>query len=331
MRKAKSLLLVLVMLFMIGIVAGCGQSGTSPGPEQKDDYPTGPIELTIMFAPGGGADLLGRQMASYASEILGVPMPAVNRQGAGGAVAFTHIYNEKPDGYSIISHSPAISTSYYQGNMDFNYEDFEHICMITTEAVSIAVAKDAPWNSINDLVEYAKANPGKVKVGHSGVGSFTHLAVVALENETGVSFNSIPYGGGSLAVTDVMSGEIHASSQLSAEVMAQAKAGEVKILGVTGVNRVSALPDVPTFQEQGIDLTLTLWRGFAAPKGTPVERIKVLEETFKKVAENKGFIEFVEKMGASVEFMPKEEFDAFLKENDQLIGDIMKQIGMSKR
>ncbi|SMB90577.1 Tripartite-type tricarboxylate transporter, receptor component TctC [Thermanaeromonas toyohensis ToBE] len=315
------------------IVGGCGGKQGSPGgqaKEQKIEFPTKPIEMTVLFGPGSGADLLARKVAELAGKELGQPIAVVNRTGAGGAVGYSYVKEQKPDGYSIVWNSNSINTAYHAGNMNFNYTAFSGVAELTTEPVSLAVKADAPWKDINEFIEYAKKNPGKIRIGNSGKGSFTHLVAVALENKTGAKFTHVPFGQG-LAVSSLLGGQIEASSQLPAEIMSQVKAGQVRILAITGEERLKILPDVPTFKEKGIPLTLSLWRGIAVPAGTPEPVIKKLEEAFKKVAENPEFKKFAEEMGANIEFRGAKEFDRFIAEQDKELAALMEQIGMKKQ
>lgn len=334
-KKFLAVLMAGIMLAGLSfIVGGCGgKQGSSGGQaqEQKIEFPTKPIEMTVLFAPGSGADILARKVAELAGKELGQPIAVVNRTGAGGAVGYSYVKEQKPDGYSIVWNSNSINTAYHAGNMNFNYTAFSGVAELTTEPVSIAVKADAPWKDINEFIEYAKKNPGKIRIGNSGKGSFTHLVAVALENKTGAKFTHVPFGQGGLAVSNVLGGQIEASSQLPAEIMSQVKAGQVRILAITGEERLKILPDVPTFKEKGIPLTLSLWRGIAVPAGTPEPVIKKLEEAFKKVTENPEFKKFAEEMGANIEFRGAKEFDQFIAEQDKELAALMEQIGMKKQ
>ncbi|MEW8957683.1 MAG: tripartite tricarboxylate transporter substrate binding protein [Moorella sp. (in: firmicutes)] len=336
--KGISLILVLLLLVLAMSMAGCGGSkqadgGAKDGAKQGNttvDFPTKPIEMTVLFGAGSGADLLARKVAEIAGKELGQPISVVNRTGAGGATGYTYVKSQKPDGYNIVWNSNSINTAYHAGNMNFDYKAFSGVAELTTEPVSIAVRADAPWKDINEFIEYAKKNPGKVRIGNSGNGSFTHLVAVALENKTGAKFTHVPFGQG-LAVSSLLGGQIEASSQLPAEIMSQVKAGQVRILAVTSEQRLQALPDVPTFKEKGIDLTLSLWRGIAVPAGTPEPVISKLEAAMKKVTENEEFKKFAAEMGANIEFRNAKDFDQFIAQQDQELAALMAQINMKKQ
>jgi tripartite-type tricarboxylate transporter receptor subunit TctC len=254
----------------------------------------------------------------------------VNRTGAGGAIGYTHVKNQPPDGYSIVWNSNSISTTYHAGNMKFDYTAFSGVAQLTTEPVSLAVKADAPWKDIDAFVAYAKEHPGKVRIGNSGRGSFTHLVAVALDNRTGAKITHVPFGR-ELAVTTVLGDKIEASVQLPAEIMTQVTGQQMRVLAVTGDKRLGILPEVPTFTERGLDITLSLWRGIATPKGTPPAVIARLERAFTGAAQSGEFREFATKLGAAVEIRGASEFDAFIAREDTELAGLMEQIGLKKQ
>jgi tripartite-type tricarboxylate transporter receptor subunit TctC len=293
-------------------------------------FPTKPIELTVLFGAGSGADLLARKLAEAAAKDLGQPVAVVNRTGAGGAVGYTHVQGQPADGYALVWNSNSINTAYHAGNMKFDYTAFAGVAQLTTEPVSLAVKADAPWRDIREFIADAKANPGKMRIGNSGRGSFTHLAAVALENRTGAKLTHVPFGQ-QLAVTTVLGEKIEASVQLPAEIMTQVTGKQVRVLAITGDKRLGTLPEVPTFKESGIEVALSLWRGIAVPKGAPDAVIARLERAFTAAAQSAEFREFAAKVGAAVEIQGARDFDAFIAQEDRDLGALMEQIGLKKQ
>jgi tripartite-type tricarboxylate transporter receptor subunit TctC len=293
-------------------------------------FPTKPVELTVLFGAGSAADLLARKLAELAGKDLGQPVAVVNRTGAGGAVGYTYVKSQSPDGYTLVWNSNSISTAYHAGNMKLDYTAFAGVAALTGEPVSLAVKADAPWKDVRELLAHAKGKPGEVRVGNSGRGSFTHLVAVALENRAGVKLTHVPFGR-ELAVTTVLGDKIEASVQLPAEIMAQVTGRQVRVLAVSGDRRLASLPDVPTFKESGVDLTMTLWRGIAVPRGTPEPVIARLERAFVQAAQSPEFREFATRMGAVVEVRGAKDFDAFMARDDREIAALMEQIGLRKQ
>jgi tripartite-type tricarboxylate transporter receptor subunit TctC len=299
-------------------------------PPETPAFPTRPVELTVLFGAGSGADLLARKVAEIAGRELGQPVTVVNRTGAGGAVGYTHVKGQSPDGYAIVWNSNSINTAYHAGNMSFDYSAFSGVAQLTTEPVALAVKTEAPWKDIRELIAHARDNPGKVRVGNSGRGSFTHLTAVALENRTGTRLIHVPFGQ-ALAITTVLGDKIEASVQLPAEIMAQVTSKQVRVLAITGEKRLAALPEVPTFPESGIDVKLSLWRGIAVPRGTPEPVIQRLERAFVGAAQMPEFRTFADRMGAAVETRGAKDFDQLIAQEDRELSTLMEQIGMRKQ
>jgi tripartite-type tricarboxylate transporter receptor subunit TctC len=293
-------------------------------------FPDKPLELTVLFGAGSAADLLARKLAELAGQDLGQPVAVVNRTGAGGALGYTHVKGQSPDGYALVWNSNSVSTAYHAGNMKFDHTAFAGVAALTSEPVSLAVKADAPWKDVRELLAHAKAHPGQVRLGNSGRGSFTHLVAVALENRAGVKLTHVPFGR-ELAITTVLGDKIEASVQLPAEIMTQVTGRQVRVLAVTGDQRLPSLPEVPTLKESGVDLTMTLWRGVAAPRDTPEAVIARLERAFAQAAQSAAFREFAARMGAVIEVRGARDFDAFVARDDRDIATLMEQIGLKKQ
>jgi tripartite-type tricarboxylate transporter receptor subunit TctC len=293
-------------------------------------FPDKPLELTVLFGAGSAADLLARKLAELAGRDLGQPVAVVNRTGAGGALGYTYVKSQPADGYALVWNSNSVSTAYHAGNMKLDYAAFAGVAALTGEPVSLAVKADAPWKDVRELLAYAKAHPGQVRVGNSGRGSFTHLFAVALENRAGVKLTHVPFGR-ELAVTTVLGDKIEASAQLPAEIMAQVTGHQVRVLAVSGDKRLASLPEVPTLKESGVELTMTLWRGVAVPKGTSDAAIARLERAFTQAAQTAEFRDFAARMGAVVDVRGARDFDAFMAKDDREIAALMEQIGLRKQ
>jgi tripartite-type tricarboxylate transporter receptor subunit TctC len=311
---------------LLGLALAAAVLSTTPAVA----FPDKPLELTVLFGAGSAADLLARKLAELAGKDLGQPVAVVNRTGAGGAVGYTHVRGQAPDGYALVWNSNSVSTAYHAGNMKFDYTAFTGVAGLTSEPVSLAVKADAPWKDIRELVGHARAHPGQVRIGNSGRGSFTHLMAVAFENRTGTRLVHVPFGR-ELALTTVLGDKIEASVQLPAEIMAQVTGRQMRVLAISGDKRLPSLPEVPTLKESGIDLTMSLWRGIAVPRGTPDGVVTRLERAFAQAAQSAEFREFATRMGAVVEVRGAREFDAFLARDDRDIAALMEQIGLKKQ
>jgi tripartite-type tricarboxylate transporter receptor subunit TctC len=293
------------------------------------DFPAKPVELTVLFPAGSSADVVARVLADGMSKELGQPVTVFNRPGAGGAIGYKWVQGQKPDGYSIVFNSNSISTLHYSGLTAFDYRAFDPIARATVELPVIAVKGDAPWNNLKDLVEYAKKNPGALKVGNSGIGSHTHITGVGFFNEQHVEVTHVPFGA-TQVVNTLLGGHIDAVVQLPGALTPLVKAGNVKVLGVLASQREPAFPNVPTASEQGMKFQADMWRGFAVPKGTPKPVVARLEQAVRAAVNTPEFKAQGEKLGFAPAFQPAADFGATVAADDQLLSRAMDKAGLKK-
>jgi tripartite-type tricarboxylate transporter receptor subunit TctC len=286
--------------------------------------------MTVLFGAGSAADVAARHLADGMSKILGAPVPVVNRTGAGGAVGYTHVYQQKPDGYAIVWSSNGILTNYHSAILPFNYDALDNVARVSVETPVLAVKADSPWKTLKELIEYAKANPGKVRVGNSGTGSHTHLAAAAIFSAGGANIINVPFGAGQ-ATVNLLGGRIEAAVQLPAAFVAHVKSGAVRVLASLGSSREPLFADVPTAKELGYPVALDLWRGVAAPKGTPKPVVAKLEAAIKKTVESPEFKEAGKTIGFTPAYLPEDQFVKMIAEDDKQIAKVMDELGMKKK
>jgi len=296
----------------------------------KDAWPEKQVELINPFGAGGAADVQARKLADIISKDLGQPMVVRNVTGAGGAIAYNEVHRAKPDGYTLIWYSGAINTLAARNQVKFDYRDFEPIAGIGIETIAISVNKTAPWKNFKEFIAYAKQNPGKVRIGNSGMGSVTHMVPVLVGIKTGAQIVHVPFGTG-LAVAALMGDKIEASSQHPAEILSQIKAGEVRVLAVSSEKRIGIWPDVPTMKESGVDVVFDQWRGFAAPKGTPKEVVKKLSGIIKKAVQSKDWSDFTASVGSTPIYRDTADFANFVAGVDKLTKEIIAAAGPAKK
>jgi tripartite-type tricarboxylate transporter receptor subunit TctC len=297
---------------------------------QEPTFPQrGPLEITVLFPAGSSADLTARLLADGMARHLGQRVLIVNRPGAGGAIGYKHVAAQKPDGYSLVWNSNSISTTYHSGQLDVDYRAFDAVARVLVESPVVAVRSDARWKNLGELINDARARPKQISVGHSGVGSHTHISLVALENAAGVIFNEIPFGAAQV-VPNLSGGHVDAVVQLPAALIGQVKQGSVRLLAVMSSNRDAALPDVPTAREQGVDVALEAWRGIAVPRGTPRPVIAALEAAIRRSVEAPEFANGSEAFGVRPAFLPATEFGDLIAKEDAELARLMQQIGLKK-
>jgi tripartite-type tricarboxylate transporter receptor subunit TctC len=288
-----------------------------------------PYEITVLFPAGTSADVTARMLADGMSKHLNQRVLVVNRPGAGGAIGYKHVASQKPDGYSLVWNSNSISTTYHSGQLAFDYRAFDPVALVLVESPVVAVRADAKWKTLNDLIADAKARPKAISVGHSGVGSHTHLCLAALFHTAGVEVNEVPFAAAQV-VPSLIGGHVDALVQLPAALSGPVKQGQVRLLAALIPQRDPALSNVPTAAEQGIDVSLEAWRGIAVPHGTPRAVVAQLEDAIRQTVASPEFTKGAENLGVRPAFMPAAQFGELIAKEDAAIARLMQVIGLKK-
>jgi tripartite-type tricarboxylate transporter receptor subunit TctC len=296
---------------------------------EAQTFPGKPIELIIPFGAGGSADIEGRIIAKAAEKVLGVAVAPINRPGAGGALAYTHVKNAAPDGYTVAWNSTSLLTVTNLGNVDFRWDALDPVVRVSTQSMPLAVRADAPWKTFQEFVAHARANPGKVRIGNAGHGSGTHLAALAMTQAAGLTVIHAPLGSGK-RIPSLLRGEVEMISVPTPEVAAHAKAGEVRILAVPSEGRDPSFPNVPTLRQAGVPVAMELFRGLSVPKGTPAAVVQKLAEAFEKAAQDEAFRTAGVNGGYVVAVQGPVAFRKYLAEQDAMIADLAKKAGLKK-
>jgi tripartite-type tricarboxylate transporter receptor subunit TctC len=313
--------LLLVGLLVISI-AGCG--------DKTEKFPTKPVTLIVPWAAGGGTDAVARGLAKATEKSLGQTITVNNITGGGGAVGFGAGLNAKNDGYTVTMITFELLSLPPQKLVPFTYKDYDLLMLVNTDPAALTVKADAPYKTVKEFVEFAKANPSKINVGNSGPGSVWQLAAGLLEEKAGIKVNHVPFNGAAPAITDLVGGHIQAVTVSPAEVQSQVKAGQLKMLAVMAPERLPNFPDVPTFKELGYDISFGTWRGLAVPKNTPDNAKKVLADSFKKGYDTPDFQDFAKKAGLGLAYAPADKFKVFLEDTTKNVETVMKNLGLTK-
>ena len=249
-------------------------------------FPDKTLKILVGFAPGGGSDILARTIAPALGEALGQPVIVDNLPGAGGNRAMAEVARATADGYTLLMGTPGLATnaSLYS-NLGFDpLTAFEPIGLIGSVQNVLLVQKDLPVNTVAELSAYIKARPGKLNYASPGTGTSLHLAGELFKSAVNLDIVHVPYKGGGQALTDLMSGQVSVMFNVLPSALPQIKAGTVKALAVTGYERSSALPALPTMIEAGVpNYTAFTWNGLLAPSATRREVILTLNAALQKI------------------------------------------------
>ena len=281
------------------------------------DYPSRPLRLIVPTAPGGGTDFTGRLVAAKLSESLGQQVVVENRGGGGGSVGADNAAKSTADGYTLLLGSiatHAVNPALYKKLPYDHLKDFAPVSLIGTVPNALVVHPSVPAKSVQEFIAYAKANPGKINYGSSGVGSPPHLSMELLRSMTGINLVHVPYKGAGPALADLLGGQMQAMCTSLAGLINFIKSGRVRALGVTTAKRNPQLPDVPTIVESGIPgYEVTIWYAVFAPVATPKAIVQKLNTEMVKALNSQEMKERMALQGMDPAPSTPAELTAFVK------------------
>jgi tripartite-type tricarboxylate transporter receptor subunit TctC len=299
----------------------------------QDAYPSRSITVINPFPPGGISDTITRPLDAALEAVLKQPVLLENKPGAAGAVGAHFVATAKPDGYTLLTHLVSISgfaavDKLFGRPPKFTNDDFIPLARIVADPIVMIVNNDLPYKTLKELVDDAKANPGKLIFSSSGLYGASHIPTALLAKAAGnLEMRHLPTNGGGPAVTAVLGGNASFFMSPSSIALSHIKAGKVRALAVSGAARTKALPDVPTFKEQGYDLEYYFWVGLFAPKGTPDAVIAKLREAIDTAAHSKEFLATLDKLGQELAYLGQPEFAKFWAADAKIIEDAVNAIG----
>lgn len=295
-------------------------------PINAAEFPTKEVQIIIPYAAGGATDLIFRALATTTSKYLGKAVVVVNLPGGGGAVGFTQAAQATPDGYALVTAITPLTILPHQVTTAFTYKSFEPVINVVSDPSMFLVRSDAPWKNLKEFLSYAKKHPDMITVGNSGAGGGVHLVALAFEKAAGVKFNHIPFSGGGPSITAILGGHINAVSVSPPEGIEHVKAGKLRIIALFAEKRFAMFPAVPTAKEQGVNFVMGMWRGLAAPKGTPANIIKILHDAFKKGMEDPAFKKNAEDMAVVLRYQNPQAFGKLMAQDHEFYGNMVKKI-----
>jgi tripartite-type tricarboxylate transporter receptor subunit TctC len=281
-------------------------------------YPEQPIKMIVAYAAGGGTDIIARVMAPYIGKYLGnnASIVVMNRPGAGGGIGFAEVANAQPDGYTIgFINTPNVLTIPIERKVPFSYQGFDLLGNVIDDPGNFSVHADSPVKNLAELVAYAKANPGAVSYGTTGIGSDDHLAAMMFERAAGVKLTHVPFKGAAEVHNAVASKQIFMAAMNIGEALQYAKGGSpLRQLGQMSTSRTNLAPAIPTFKEQGYDIVMASLRGIAAPKGLPAPVREQLVNAVQKAAADPEFQAKAANYFAPLRYLPPPRYEAELRE-----------------
>lgn len=264
-------------------------------PAAAQDYPSEEIDFVVWSSPGSSLDTMMRQLAKQLSEELGVDVPVENRTGGSGAVAMSYVMSQPADAYTVLSTTSSMTFTMAKGQVPYTTDDFNVLRAMQSEPSSIAVRADSDMKTLDDFVERMKDDPGSVSVGGYASGGFHQFVYYQLQQAADFSGSWVPYDGGNKAALALLGGHIDVAVMTPSSATSQINNGELRLLGISSDERSEYFPDVPTFKEQGYDVSESIWRGIMVKTGSPDDRVAALLEAVDKVKETDEWKAFMEK------------------------------------
>ena len=319
----KKLITLLMWTAMLLGVAGCGGST-----EKKAAYPAdGDITVIIPKAPGGGTDTSARGLISFLQkELTGSKFVPVNKPDGGGITGMVELSKAKPDGHTLGMVTVELAMFPHQGKATVTNKNYVSVCAPIAAPAALIVTKEAPYNTLDEFVKYAKDNAGKISMGNSGTGAIWHIAALNFEKEFGVKFKHVPYPKGSADIAAALAGKhIDATLADPSVFKSQNDAGTLKILAVMADTRSEFYPNVPTFKELGHPMAIRAWAALVAPKGTPKEKMDVLRKAAEKVCNSKEFKDYFKKQGIDPTAIVGDACDKMMADDDAMYAKFLKK------
>ncbi|MEJ5229035.1 tripartite tricarboxylate transporter substrate binding protein [Pseudothermotoga sp. U03pept] len=297
------------------------------------DYPRKAVTIICPWGAGGGTDRIARFLADELSKKFGQPFTVVNKTGGGGAVGHSAGAYAAPDGYTLTLVTMEIASMHWMGLTTLTYEDFEYIAQFNEDSAGVMVKADAPWKTLNDLLQDIKANPGKYLFSGTAAGGIWDLARIGMLDAAGIPVDYVtwvPSTGAAQGLVELLGGHVHVVTCSLAEAITQIQSGQARALAVMADERDPRFPDVPTLKEMGINWSAGTWRGIAVPRKTPVEIKSTLEKAILEIVETDAFKNFMSTNGFGIKVRNAQEFYEFARQQDQAWKHVLELGGYTK-
>ncbi len=321
----KIILTVVALVIITGLLVGCGQS---PVPAAQSKFPEREVVLVCPWPPGGSSDLLARAVAQVASKNLSKPMVVINRDGANGIIATTELAKTKPDGYTISVGTNGLFTTqpFAQKNLGYKQGDFDFLVGLTNEPILLTVNADSPYKTLDELVAAAKEKNLIIKFSNSGAGGVPQLALTYLFQLADVKSQSVPFKGGAPALTALLGGHVDAAASHPGEAIPHIKAGKLRALAISSVQRFPSLPDVPTMKEKGYNIDIGVKKYIFAPKDLPADVRKQLVDVLQKVIADPEFKKSMADINLMVEPMTSKEITDYFAQQSPIMKKLLEEV-----
>ena len=302
-------------------------------PAFAQTFPTKPLQIIVPLAPGGGTDLLARVIADKLRDKFGQPVTVENRSGAAGNIGADAVFKAAPDGHTLLFTQPAplvVNQALY-GKLTFEPEQFVPIALVSIQDIMLAVNPKVPASSLPELIAYARANPGKLNFGSSGAGSAPHLAAELFGSMAGVKMVHVPYKGSGESQAATLAGHVDLTFFAFSTALRHTKAGKLRAIAVGGARRNPQAPDVPSISEVLPGYSAASWTAFVAPPNTPAPVAQTLASAISEIVKMPDVPKRLVDAGDEPADMTPAQMAAFLREERQRWGTLIKDLGIEAK
>jgi tripartite-type tricarboxylate transporter receptor subunit TctC len=318
--RRKAVIAVLVCGAWIGISTGFALA--------QEKFPNRPIQFIIPWAAGGGGTVNAQALQPHFEKAIGGSIQIINKPGGGGTIAWNYVANAAPDGYTVGVTNQSFILTQYTTRTGVSFKKVDPVVMVIDMPAALAVKADAPWKTFKEYISYAKANPGKVQMGNSGLGANYHVSALGIEMVTGVKLTHVPFKGAGPSVTALMGGHVDSLVAELPTLLPYVEGKKFRLLVVGSPERNFAVPDVPIMQEEGYEqILIGAWYVWSAPKGVPKDRFQKLHDAFKAAMEAPEYRELYRKLGGVARYMGPQELPAFYEQEDRKLKKLIDYSG----
>jgi tripartite-type tricarboxylate transporter receptor subunit TctC len=318
-------------LTLVAVAAAVFAASPASAQDAAADFPNRPVRAVVAVPAGGGVDTVTRMVTEKMQQVLGKPIAVENRSGAGGSIAAEYVYSSEPDGYTLLASQPSPITTnvYLYKKLGYDATKFEWVGIMSHIPNVMLVKPDSPFKTVQDLIAYAKANPGKLNYASQGIGTTSHLTTALFESITGTKLVHVPYKGTAPALNDLIASHVDLMfSELATSVQLH-KAGKARILAVATKERIASIPDIPTLEEAGVHgCESDTWNALSAPPKTPPAIIAKLNNALNQAFKNPDIADHYKQMNMTLGGGSPDDMAAVVKAETKRWGDVIKAAGI---
>jgi tripartite-type tricarboxylate transporter receptor subunit TctC len=316
---------------VLGILVSAAAGAAAWAQGGAANFPDHPIRVIVSVPAGGGVDTVTRLVAAKMQVALSQPLVVENKSGVGGSVAAQYVFTSPPDGYTLLASQPSPITTnpFLYKSLDYDPTQFTPVAIMSHVPNVVLVRKDFPAKTVQELIAYAKANPGKINYASQGIGTTSHLTAELFQRITHTKFVHVPYKGTAPALNDLLAGNVDLMFNELATSIELNKSGRARILAVTTAQRVASLPDIPTLEEAGVlGCVSDTWHALSAPPKTPEAVVDKLNDAANKALHDPDLIAHFQELSISPGGGTPAEMETFVKEETRRWGEVIRDAGI---